>query len=85
MSKTRRPDTAEFELAAAQLVTEQGRSLREAARSLGVSEPLPVPSAGASIRCSGAGPSISGRTFEARRLFEDLLPVVPSAGVLIEF
>ena len=30
-------------------------------------------------------PSISGRTLEARRLFEDLLPVVPSAGVLIEF
>jgi hypothetical protein len=30
-------------------------------------------------------PSIDGRTFEARRLFEPLLPVVPSAGVLIEF
>jgi hypothetical protein len=30
-------------------------------------------------------PSIDGRTFEARRLFESLLPVVPSAGVLIEF
>jgi hypothetical protein len=30
-------------------------------------------------------PSIDNRTFEARRLFEPLLPVVPSAGVLIEF
>jgi hypothetical protein len=30
-------------------------------------------------------PSIDGRTFEARRVFESLLPVVPSAGVLIEF
>jgi TonB dependent receptor/CarboxypepD_reg-like domain len=30
-------------------------------------------------------PSIDTRTFEARRLFESLLPVVPSAGVLIEF
>jgi hypothetical protein len=30
-------------------------------------------------------PSIDGRTLEARRLFESLLPVVPSAGVLIEF
>jgi outer membrane receptor protein involved in Fe transport len=30
-------------------------------------------------------PSIDPRTFEARRLFESLLPVVPSAGVLIEF
>ena len=30
-------------------------------------------------------PSIDGRTLEARRLFEPLLPVVPSAGVLIEF
>jgi hypothetical protein len=30
-------------------------------------------------------PSIDGRTFEARRLFEELLPVVPSAGVLFEF
>jgi TonB dependent receptor/CarboxypepD_reg-like domain len=30
-------------------------------------------------------PSIDARTFEARRLFESLLPVVPSAGVLIEF
>jgi hypothetical protein len=30
-------------------------------------------------------PSINGQTFEARRLFEPLLPVVPSAGILIEF
>jgi hypothetical protein len=30
-------------------------------------------------------PSIDNRTFEARRLFEKLLPVVPSAGILIEF
>jgi hypothetical protein len=30
-------------------------------------------------------PSIDVRTFEARRLFESLLPVVPSAGILIEF
>jgi len=30
-------------------------------------------------------PSIDSRTFEARRLFESLLPVVPSAGLLIEF
>jgi hypothetical protein len=30
-------------------------------------------------------PSIDGRTLEARRLFEKLLPVVPSAGILIEF
>jgi hypothetical protein len=30
-------------------------------------------------------PSIDGRTFEARRLFEELLPVVPSAGILFEF
>ena len=30
-------------------------------------------------------PSIDVRTLEARRLFESLLPVVPSAGVLIEF
>jgi hypothetical protein len=30
-------------------------------------------------------PSIDGRTFEARRLFESLLPVVPSAGLLFEF
>jgi TonB dependent receptor/Carboxypeptidase regulatory-like domain len=30
-------------------------------------------------------PSIDGRTFEARRLFESLLPVVPSAGLLLEF
>jgi hypothetical protein len=30
-------------------------------------------------------PSINVRTFEARRLFESLLPVVPSAGLLFEF
>jgi hypothetical protein len=30
-------------------------------------------------------PSIDPRTFEARRLFESLLPVVPSAGLLFEF
>jgi hypothetical protein len=30
-------------------------------------------------------PSVDGRTFEARRLFEPLMPVIPSAGVLIEF
>lgn len=30
-------------------------------------------------------PSINRRTFEATRLFESLMPVVPSAGVLIEF
>jgi hypothetical protein len=30
-------------------------------------------------------PSVNGQTLEARRLFESLLPVVPSAGVLIEF
>jgi hypothetical protein len=30
-------------------------------------------------------PSIDPRTLEARRLFESLLPVVPSAGLLIEF
>jgi hypothetical protein len=30
-------------------------------------------------------PSIDIRTFEARRLFESLLPVVPSAGLLFEF
>jgi TonB dependent receptor len=30
-------------------------------------------------------PSVDGRTFEARRLFESLLPIVPSAGVLVEF
>jgi transposase len=38
MSKPRRTYTAEFKLAAVKLVTEQGRSIREAARSLGVSE-----------------------------------------------
>ena len=30
-------------------------------------------------------PSIDVRTLEARRLFESLLPVVPSAGMLFEF
>jgi hypothetical protein len=30
-------------------------------------------------------PSVNGQTLEARRLFESLLPVVPSAGMLIEF
>jgi hypothetical protein len=30
-------------------------------------------------------PSIDGRTLEARRVFESLLPVVPSAGLLFEF
>jgi hypothetical protein len=30
-------------------------------------------------------PSIDSRTLEARRLYESLLPVVPSAGLLIEF
>jgi hypothetical protein len=30
-------------------------------------------------------PSIDGRTWEARRLFETMIPIVPSAGVLIEF
>jgi hypothetical protein len=30
-------------------------------------------------------PSIDSRTFEARRVFESLLPVVPSAGLLFEF
>ena len=30
-------------------------------------------------------PSIDIRTFEARRLFESLLPVIPSAGLLFEF
>ena len=30
-------------------------------------------------------PSIDVRTLEARRLFESLLPVVPSAGLLFEF
>jgi transposase len=38
MSKPRRTYTAEFKLAAVKLITEQGRSIREAARSLGVSE-----------------------------------------------
>jgi hypothetical protein len=30
-------------------------------------------------------PSIDGRTWEARRLFETMIPIVPSAGVLVEF
>src|SRR4051794_14382867 len=38
MSEQRQTYTAEFKRAAVQLVTEQGRSIREAARSLGVSE-----------------------------------------------
>ncbi len=38
MSKPRRKYTREFKLAAVKLVTEQGRSVAEAARSLGVSE-----------------------------------------------
>ena len=38
MSEQRKTYTAEFKRAAIKLVTEQGRSIREAARSLGVSE-----------------------------------------------
>jgi transposase len=38
MSKPRRKYTREFELAAVKLITEQGRSVAEAARSLGVSQ-----------------------------------------------
>lgn len=38
MSEQRKRYTAEFKIAAVKLVTEQGYSLREAARSLGVSE-----------------------------------------------
>ena len=38
MSKPRRQYTREFKLAAVKLITEQGRSVAEAARSLGVSE-----------------------------------------------
>lgn len=38
MSEQRKTYTAEFKIAAVKLVTEQGYSLREAARSLGVSE-----------------------------------------------
>ena len=38
MSKPRRKYTREFKLAAVKLITEQGRSVAEAARSLGVSE-----------------------------------------------
>jgi len=38
MSKPRRKYTREFKFAAVKLITEQGRSVAEAARSLGVSE-----------------------------------------------
>ena len=38
MKKPRRKYTREFKLAAVKLITEQGRSVAEAARSLGVSE-----------------------------------------------
>lgn len=38
MSKPRRKYPREFKLAAVKLITEQGRSIAEAARSLGVSE-----------------------------------------------
>ena len=38
MSKPRRKYTREFKLAAVKLITEQGRSVAEAARSLGVSD-----------------------------------------------
>ena len=38
MAEQRKTYTAEFKVAAVKLVTEQGYSLREAARSLGVSE-----------------------------------------------
>ena len=38
MSKPRRQYTREFKLAAVKLITEHGRSVAEAARSLGVSE-----------------------------------------------
>ena len=30
-------------------------------------------------------PSIDGRTWQARHLYETMIPIVPSAGVLIEF
>jgi transposase len=40
MSESRRVYTAEFKLAAVKLATEQGRSVAEAARSLGVSEKI---------------------------------------------
>lgn len=38
MSEKRKTYTAEFKMAAVKLITEQGYSLREAARNLGVSE-----------------------------------------------
>lgn len=40
MPESRRVYTAEFKVAAVKLVTEQGRSIAEAARSLGVSEKI---------------------------------------------
>ena len=30
-------------------------------------------------------PSIDGRTWQVRRLFESMIPIVPSAGILVEF
>jgi transposase len=40
MPESRRVYTAEFKVAAVKLVTEQGRSVAEAARSLGISEKI---------------------------------------------
>jgi transposase len=40
MARQRRTSTNEFEVEAVKLVTEQGRSVAEAARSLGISENL---------------------------------------------
>jgi transposase len=40
MAKSRRTFTREFKVAAVKLVTEQGRSFAEAARSLGIADPL---------------------------------------------
>jgi transposase len=40
MARTRRTDTPEFKLEAVKLVTEQGYSVAEAARSLGIHETL---------------------------------------------
>jgi transposase len=40
MARTRRTYTREFKLAAVQLITHQGRSVAEAARSLGIGENL---------------------------------------------
>jgi transposase len=40
MSEPRKTYTAEFKVAAVKLITEQGYSLREAARSLGVTEKI---------------------------------------------